>query len=73
MLIACSYVCTYLVTYIFVHACAGLYMQILIVRTDGHVLSMCVSIFPATYIHIQFQHMPVEVFALNMDLKLGID
>lgn len=25
------------------------------------------------YVLIQFQHMSVEVFALNMDLKLGID
>lgn len=55
MIIACTYVhtstyiCVYLVTYMSVHACAGLYMQILIVRTDGPVLSMCVSIFPATY------------------------
>lgn len=71
MIIACTYVhpstyiCVYLVTYMSVHACAGLYMQILIVRTDGPVLSMCVL--------VQFQHMPVEDFALNMDIKLGID
>lgn len=53
MLIACTnvhaYIFVYLVTYKSVHARAGLYMQILIVRTDGPDLSMCVSIFPATF------------------------
>lgn len=68
MIIACTYVhtstyiCVYLVTYMSVHACAHRWACLIYVRINI-----------SRYVLVQFQHMPVEDFALNMDIKLGID
>lgn len=69
----CLFVCMYISCYIHICACLCGSVHANINSTHRWACLIYVRINIPRYIHIQFQHMPVEVFALNMDLKLGID
>lgn len=75
--------CLYVCTYEYIHMCISCYIHVCaclcgpvhanINSTHRWACLIYVRINISRYVLVQFQHMPVEDFALNMDIKLGID